>query len=174
MVLAGGTAQRLGGVDKPGLLVGGRSLLDRVLDAAAEATTTVVVGPSRPTDRAVVWTRETPAGGGPVAALRSGLPHITAERVVLLAADLPFLTRTLVARLGGYRNTVVIVEGRPQWLCGSWDTADLRGALEGVAVQGARLRDLLAPLTLQQVPGPLAAWQDVDTPEDLARVRALA
>ena len=31
VVLAGGAARRLGGVDKPGVRVGGRALLDRVL-----------------------------------------------------------------------------------------------------------------------------------------------
>ncbi|MBT2472738.1 NTP transferase domain-containing protein, partial [Streptomyces sp. ISL-66] len=51
IVLAGGAARRLGGADKPGLLVGGRPLLDRVLDACADARTTVVVGGRRPTAR---------------------------------------------------------------------------------------------------------------------------
>jgi molybdopterin-guanine dinucleotide biosynthesis protein A len=179
MVLAGGTGRRLGGVDKPGLLVGGRSLLDRVLDATADAATTVVVGPSRPTSRSVLWTRESPVGGGPVAALQAGLAHITSARVVLLAADLPFLSRFVVAGLGAGRNTVVSVDGRPQWLCGGWDTADLRQALQGVEVQGARLSDVLQPLkpdwmTLLDVPGRPPAWQDVDTAEDLLHVRSLA
>ncbi|MGW7786766.1 NTP transferase domain-containing protein, partial [Streptomyces tricolor] len=35
VVLAGGAARRLGGADKPGLRVGGRALLDRVLAACA-------------------------------------------------------------------------------------------------------------------------------------------
>jgi molybdopterin-guanine dinucleotide biosynthesis protein A len=100
LVLAGGAAARLGGADKPGLTVGGRSLLDRVLDACAEARTAVVVGPERATGRGgVVWTREQPPGGGPVAAVAAGLAQVTAERVVLLAADLPFLDGGTVRRL---------------------------------------------------------------------------
>ncbi|MEL3949629.1 NTP transferase domain-containing protein, partial [Streptomyces sp. LNU-CPARS28] len=43
VVLAGGRAARLGGADKPGVRVGGRALLDRVLAACAGAGTTVVV-----------------------------------------------------------------------------------------------------------------------------------
>ncbi|WP_198601894.1 NTP transferase domain-containing protein, partial [Streptomyces sp. MH60] len=35
VVLAGGAARRLGGADKPGLRVGARALLDRVLAACA-------------------------------------------------------------------------------------------------------------------------------------------
>ncbi|MCF3965483.1 NTP transferase domain-containing protein, partial [Streptomyces fuscigenes] len=43
VVLAGGAARRLGGADKPGVRVGGRTLLDRVLAACAGAGRTVVV-----------------------------------------------------------------------------------------------------------------------------------
>ncbi|MEE4545309.1 NTP transferase domain-containing protein [Streptomyces sp. V4-01] len=73
VVLAGGAARRLGGADKPALPVGGRMLLDRVLAACPGARATVVVGPRRPTSRPVRWTREDPAGGGPLPALAAGL-----------------------------------------------------------------------------------------------------
>ncbi|MFF1746700.1 NTP transferase domain-containing protein, partial [Streptomyces mirabilis] len=53
VVLAGGAARRLGGADKPGLRVGGRPLLDRVLAACATAATTVVVAAPRETARPV-------------------------------------------------------------------------------------------------------------------------
>ncbi|WP_344329901.1 molybdenum cofactor guanylyltransferase, partial [Kitasatospora putterlickiae] len=69
IVPAGGAARRLGGADKPGLTIGGTTLLDRVLAACADARTTVVVGPARPTARpGIRWTRERPPGGGPVVA----------------------------------------------------------------------------------------------------------
>ncbi|NUP21229.1 MAG: NTP transferase domain-containing protein, partial [Streptomyces sp.] len=99
VVLAGGGARRLGGVDKPALRVGGRALLDRVLAACADAHTTVVVADPRPTARPVIWARENPPGGGPLAALDAGLRHTTAEHVVVLSADLPFLDAGTVRRL---------------------------------------------------------------------------
>lgn len=77
IVLAGGAARRLGGADKPGVRVGGRSLLDRVLAACRAAGTTVVVAAPRPTARPVEWAREDPPGGGPLAALDAGLRHLT-------------------------------------------------------------------------------------------------
>ncbi|MFI7385194.1 DUF6457 domain-containing protein [Streptomyces sp. NPDC049813] len=73
VVLAGGAARRLGGADKPGVRVGGRALLDRVLVACAGARATVVVAESRPTPRPVLWAREEPPGGGPLAALEAGV-----------------------------------------------------------------------------------------------------
>lgn len=99
VVLAGGAARRLGGQDKPGVRVGGRTLLDRVLAACADATRTVVVAGPRPTARPVEWAREDPPGGGPLAALDAGLRHTAAPYVLVLSADLPFLEEKTVRRL---------------------------------------------------------------------------
>ncbi|MEU6326192.1 DUF6457 domain-containing protein [Streptomyces sp. NPDC047049] len=99
IVLAGGAARRLGGADKPALSVGARPLLDRVLAACPDAAITVVVGPHRPTTRAVVRALEDPPGGGPLAALDAGLRHTTAPTVLVLSADLPFLTTAAVQGL---------------------------------------------------------------------------
>ncbi|MGH3376563.1 MAG: NTP transferase domain-containing protein, partial [Actinoallomurus sp.] len=48
VVLAGGGARRLNGADKPGLRVGGRSLVAWVAAAVADAERLVLVGPRRP------------------------------------------------------------------------------------------------------------------------------
>lgn len=154
------------GSDKPSLYVGERTLLDRVLLACAGASQTVVVGPERPTARAVRWTREEPPGGGPVPALRAGLQLVEREVVVVLAADLPFLTPAVVADLVARAPAVISGEGRPQWLCGAWPTAPLRAA---VAAEETRLGAVLRALRPEQVTAD--GWEDCDTPEDLARAR---
>lgn len=183
LILAGGSARRLGGVDKPSVVVGGTPMLDRVLLATATAASTVVVGPPRSTVRQVLWTREDPVGGGPVAAAAAGLPLIGAAHVLLLAADLPFLDTSTVAALSeclpDQQAGRVLVDGQEhQWLCGAWRTDALRAALLGVDVHGARLRELLSPLrplavTWDGGPGP-APWTDVDTEADLHRARRSA
>ena len=97
VVLAGGRASRLGGADKPALIVGERSLVGWVASAAAEAGArrVVVVGPDRPGLRLAAGdlrvVREEPPGSGPVPALRRGLAEASAPWVFVLAADLPFL-----------------------------------------------------------------------------------
>ncbi|WBB78374.1 NTP transferase domain-containing protein [Micromonospora sp. WMMD882] len=81
VVLTGGAARRLGGVDKTGLTVGGRPMRDRVLAAVADAAPRIVVGPDVvgvPPD--VRTTRETPAGGGPAAAIAAGLALLPTTR----------------------------------------------------------------------------------------------
>ena len=74
IVLAGGTAARMDGVDKAGLELGGRTLLEWTIDAFLDADEVVVVGPrSVPTTRPVTFTREDPPKGGPVAGLLTGV-----------------------------------------------------------------------------------------------------
>ncbi|GAA2263197.1 hypothetical protein GCM10010430_54610 [Kitasatospora cystarginea] len=183
LVLAGGAARRLGGVDKPALQVGGRTLLDRVLAACAGAGSTVVVGPPRDTVRdGVTWTREQPPGGGPVAAVAAGLGRITAERVLLLAADLPFLDPPTVRRLlaalegSGCEGALLVdAEGRDQPLAAAYRTAALRRTLAGLGdPDGLPLRRLLAPLDLVRLADRRGASHDCDTWEELARARERA
>ncbi len=183
IILAGGRATRLGGADKPGLTVGGRSLLDAVLAAGTEAGArqAVIVGPSRPGagrlpgGPPVRFVREEPPGAGPVPALRRGLAELDggweqgagAEPwVAVLAADLPFLRaahlRALLATVrdgldGALLDGAVLVDDgeRAQWLAGCWRTAVLRRAVAGYA--GASLHGLLAPLrpaSVRITPGP--------------------
>ncbi len=173
VILAGGGARRLHGADKPGLVVGGRSLVARVGAAVADATRIVLVGPARPELPAAVVVREDPPGGGPVPALRAGLAAVRAPLVAVLAADLPFLTHADVEELRcaarGHSGAILDDEdGRPQWLAGAWRTEELRAAFDGYP--GASLRGLMAPLRpvrLRPAARPLPAWYDCDTEDDV-------
>ncbi|MET8125457.1 NTP transferase domain-containing protein [Streptomyces sp. NPDC005065] len=184
IVLAGGAAKRLGGADKPAVRVGGRALLDRVLAACTDAATTVVVGGRRPTPRAVTWTREEPQGGGPLAALGAGVRHTSAERVLVLSADLPFLgestVEALLAAAGhGDRDGALCVDqdGRDQPLVAVYRAEPLGRELALLATEhgglaGLPLRLLTHELDLARVEaGPLASF-DCDTWEDIAAARA--
>jgi molybdenum cofactor guanylyltransferase len=107
VILAGGGAARMGGADKPGLVVGGTPMLVSVAQAAAAAGASrlIVVGPLRSgavqdgltalAARRPGWlacVQEEPLGSGPVAGLRRGLAEVSAPWLALLAADLPFFT----------------------------------------------------------------------------------
>jgi molybdopterin-guanine dinucleotide biosynthesis protein A len=185
VVPAGGAGRRLGGVDKAAVVVDGASLLDRVLTATAAARRTVVVGAPRPTVRPVEWTREEPPGGGPVAGLAAGLDVLAGDRpVVVLATDLPRLTgadvQRLVDALGRSGRAAVDgvafrdAHGRRQPLAAAYRPGPLRAALAALGpVSGRSMRELLAGLVLDEIPDRGAAT-DVDTPEDLDRVRTMA
>jgi len=203
VVLAGGAARRLGGADKPALPVGGRTLLDRVLAACADAVDTVVVGPRRPTARPVCWAREDPPGGGPLPALAAGLAALDDGRgraeppgvVVVLAADLPFVTAgTTAALLGALTRAeddarsgrpdpwegVMLTDpgGRDQPLAAAYRLEPLRREVallraEHGALTGLPLRLLTGELALRRIADPTGrASFDCDTWEDVAVARA--
>lgn len=183
VVLAGGAARRLGGADKPGVRVGGRALLDRVLAACADACTTIVVADPRPTVREITWAREDPPGGGPLAALDAGLRHTSARHVLVLSADLPFLqegtVRLLltVLRTGGADGVLLTdADGRDQPLVAAYRAPSLRHELAALTKEhgtlaGLPLRRLTGALDLTRVPDPVASF-DCDTWDDIASARA--
>jgi len=99
IVLAGGRGTRLGGRDKPGLVVGGRTLIGAVVAAgtAAGARQVIVVGPERAGLDGVSFVTEEPPGAGPVPALRRGV------RPQWLAGC--WQTETLRRAVAGYDGT---------------------------------------------------------------------
>ncbi|GAA2981422.1 molybdenum cofactor guanylyltransferase [Actinokineospora diospyrosa] len=167
VVLAGGKATRMGGIDKTALVVGGATLLDHVLAAVSHADGIVVVGPPRPTAVPVLWTREPEPGTGPVAALAAGLELVGTERTVLLAADLPALTRATVDRLRTAAPAVLVdADGRDQWLLGAWPTTPLRSALPS-RPEHAALRRVLSGLSPTRLADHDGSARDVDHPADV-------
>lgn len=181
VVLSGGASRRMGGVTpKPLLLLKGRPLLHRVLDALPPGTPTVVVGRATDLPDHAKAVTEDPPDGGPAHALAAGLRHIpdTATHVWLLAADLPLLTRdttrTLRDAVGDNDGAVYTDDGHPQWLCGCWRAEALRQATKDTQ-SGASLRHTLGPLPrteLHWTGEGLPPYFDCDTPEALARAEA--
>ncbi|WP_051386031.1 molybdenum cofactor guanylyltransferase [Actinokineospora inagensis] len=170
VVLAGGRATRMGGIDKPALVVNGKTLLDHALAAVGHADEIVVVGPERPTAVPVRWTREPVPGSGPVAALAAGLELVTAPVTVLLAADLPAVTTETVDRLRAEAPALLVdAGGRDQWLLGAWPTGRLRAALPE-RPENAALRKVLSGLSPARVPDRDGSARDIDTPGDMPGV----
>jgi molybdenum cofactor guanylyltransferase len=193
IVLAGGRAARLGGLDKGALEIGGRTLLARVLDAVATAGIgawrTVVVGGEGPLPDGVRRTREEPAFGGPLAALGAGLALLAGDdtdatdEVLVLACDLPraaSLVALLPAEVPAGSDGVVVRDGagRDQWLAARYRVLALREAVSAVAttsptgLTGLPLRAAVGRLRLLRVDDDGGASLDIDTPADLARARA--
>jgi molybdopterin-guanine dinucleotide biosynthesis protein A len=198
LILAGGAARRLGGQDKTGLLVGGQTLLDRVIAAVSDAVQVIVVGPVRPVQGSVRWVREEPPGGGPVAGIAAGLAEVTAPVVAVLAGDLPFLSPSAIAAMraaltpavagtvtpavaGTAAGALLVAAGdRDQLLAGCWRTAALRGAVATLATPvDASVRRTVASLPVARVrlpvdPASPPPWWDCDTFDDVERARSWA
>jgi len=178
VVLAGGDARRLGGLDKATIEIGGLSLLDRALAAVQQATEIIVVGPRRPTSASVLWTSESPAGGGPLRATIAGLELVTCDVVVVLALDYPFVDSEIVAELiraAELRDGAALQDegGSMHYVVGAYKTNVLRAAVDAKPSTDASMRSLFETLDIVVVPADRAAT-DIDTREDVERARASA
>lgn len=186
---------------KASLAFAGGSFLGRVVAAVADAVDRVIVvaGPEQPlpplaADVEIV--RDTEAGGGPLAAVRDGL--VAAARVTptprvafVTSCDVPLLNaavvRWLVARglAPGAGWVVPHWEGHPQVLLSvvaldllpaieahlAAGRRDLRGLLDAVEVAVPTRVVRLAAAELAAVDPQAACACDVDTPDDLERLR---
>ncbi|WP_280403965.1 NTP transferase domain-containing protein, partial [Nocardia brasiliensis] len=179
IVLAGGRASRMGGVDKPAIVIGGRSMLDAALAAVAGCAHTVVVGPHRPElPEPIRQVREVPPGSGPVSAIGAGLRALgsAAPFVVVLAADLPFLTPwsiTELLRHAGESGADAVFaaddSGRPQYLIGVWRRTALGTALDQLDSLINQPMKALIPADSAIIPLPGVADCDTDEQVRLAR-----
>ena len=174
LVLSGGAARRLDGADKPGIEIGGVPLLDRVVSACRDARRIVVVGPPRELPAPVLWARESPVGAGPVAALAAGFPHTSAELVLVLAADLPWIAPAIPVLLAAVADAAVLVDqaGHRNLLAAAWRRAALGAALADLGnPENAAMRALYAGIACAEVPDPDGWGQDCDTWADVAQAR---
>ncbi len=188
VVLAGGRGQRLGGVSKPEVLVAGRTLLDRALDATGDARRTVVVGPPHLARPGVPAVLEDPPSGGPVAGIDAGLAGLEGgdrrgeAPVLVLACDVPRAAGAVPILLAALRADAeadgahLVRGGRPQLVAVHRPWA-LRAALDGLTphggVHGASVRRLLEGLHMVAVPDPDDLAADADTWDDVARLESV-
>lgn len=179
IVLAGGRSSRMGGVDKVGIVLAGRSLLAHACEAVAGAATLVVVGPDGLTgtpERAVV-VREDPPFGGPAAALGAGLNGLPdpAAFVVVVAGDVPRASNAVPLLLAAAETAVDGVlarqgDGRRQPLLAVYRSASLRAAVDANApLTGLAVHRLISGLELVELELPDEVLADIDTPADLRR-----
>lgn len=120
------------GVDKASLVLNGRTLLQRTVDAVSEVAgeIVVVVAPGQrlpPVEcRRPLRTVEDPVEGhGPLVGIAVGLGSVTAPVALVVACDMPFLQpallRLLAQRAAAGRRLVVPIEGgQPQPLCSAF------------------------------------------------------
>jgi len=178
VILAGGTAARMGGVDKASIEIGDVTLLERALAATMSALEVVVVGHQVPASRPVTWTLEDPAGGGPAAALLAGLDWFLRppDLVAVLAVDMPRVNAGTVARLtwaveeSATRDGALLVDpdGRRQPLAAVYRRTALEAAAPGLEQRhGLPMHRLVGDLRLVDVPTVGDEARDVDTWEDL-------
>lgn len=186
-VLAGGRSTRMG-TDKAEILLGGESLLARawrlVTSLVAPAWVCCAPGRPRPGYPCLVDEKEGEGPGRGVAAALQAAQGEGAQRVLILACDLPLLTPELFATLldaparPGSLATVYAsaATGRAEMLVGVYAVAALPHLLAGLAAGERSLFRLIPAERLARLTyGPEAAplFLNCNTRADLARLRAM-
>jgi molybdopterin-guanine dinucleotide biosynthesis protein A len=175
-ILTGGRATRFGGRDKSALLVDGRSILQRQLDALAGLTGEVLI---------VGAAHDLVPGCGPLGGLHAALTAARGDALFLVACDMPFVTAPFIAHLlslaGGADAVVPRTERGYHPLCAVYTRACLEPATARLADGRLRMLELIASVRVRDVPveeirrfgDPDRLLANVNTPADYAGLEAL-
>lgn len=191
MVLAGGGSRRLAGILKGLEVVGDRRIIDHVAHALRPLTSELLLAANDPSASdwlpgVVVVHDEIPGAGGLAgvhAALRSG------SDVLVVAWDMPFVSVELLGALVDVApgSAIVVPESFPgghvEPFC-AYYSATTREPLEAfLRTGGGAARDFVANANgvrrlsaaeISAVGNPQRLFFSVNTPDDLARARAMA
>jgi molybdopterin-guanine dinucleotide biosynthesis protein A len=194
LILAGGRALRLGGVDKCALLVGASTLLDRRISSLSPLVREILIVGGSPAGAAagpaaagvaVRIVRDEPGCIGPLAGLSAGIQASGTPWVFATACDMPFLSTRLYARLwadrGDHDAVVPAVRGWYEPLFAFYHTRCLAAVLEAGRDDGAKLASFFPQIrarfveaaALREHDPELLSFLNVNTPEELARARAM-
>lgn len=189
VVLAGGLSRRMGGGDKALLELGGRPILDRVIERLAPQVGSMVLNANGDPERFATFglpVAADPVEGfaGPLAGVLAGLDwahtnHPACEWVATVASDTPFFPEDLVAR---FHQEVVRSSsdmacassgGRNHPVFGLWPVAlreDLRRAMVDEDIKKVDIWTARYVLSVVAFPDtPFDPFFNANRPEDLAR-----
>jgi molybdopterin-guanine dinucleotide biosynthesis protein A len=190
LVLAGGQARRLGGLDKPLICLGGRTVLAHILDRLVGQAFPIALSANADPARFAAFGLPVLADGefagqGPLAGLLRGLDWAAgqgADTLLSIPGDTPFIPDDLVAALAP-APACAASSGRVHHLVALWPVA-ARAALAGLlATAGPRdVRRFAASLGMRTVDfaaidlpsGPCDPFLNINTPADLALAERIA
>jgi molybdopterin-guanine dinucleotide biosynthesis protein A len=187
-ILAGGRATRFGGRDKGALVVGGRTIRERLLVELSALTDDIMLIGGRPPaiPGALRHVPDRVAGRGPLAGLDAALAAARHDVVAVVACDMPFVTAALVGYLldlaAGYDAIVPRTERGYHPLCAVYTRACRNAIARRLADGRLTLAGLLDDVSCRAVtPHEIAAFGDparllanVNTPAEYDALEALA
>lgn len=179
LILAGGRATRMGGVDKTALVVDGETIFERQVRVLAPRMDEIVVSVgvrelgANPTYRTVADTFD---GAGPLAGVHAGLVACTTVWMLVVAGDMPHLDGPLIDRMiaaaSDHVDAVGIrIDDLPEPLFCVLRVAAARPAIERQFAEGKRRASELltcSGLRVAWLEGiDRAALTNINTPDDL-------
>lgn len=187
-VIAGGQSRRMGGQEKSFVMLGGVSLLERVLSRIAPQVEDIIINGNGDAGRFAGFGHQVIPDilpqGTPLAGLHAALCHGKSQgfdAVLTVPSDAPFLPLNLVARLAeaGAQTGAAVARsgGQSHHLTGLWSTA-MAGKL-GELLGSGTLRRMMDLAEVFEV--ATSEWQvdetdpflNINTPDDLALAERL-
>lgn len=157
IVLAGGASRRLGR-DKAALSFGGRPLLHVVIERVSALCGEVIVAGAGDRDVAGLSVRlveDRVPGRGPLAGLDAGLRVTSADFVLTVACDMPFLNPRLLAAMAAaprdYQALVPVSGGRRHPLHAIYSRTCLPAVESLLAAGGGSMEDLLSRVAVREL-----------------------
>ena len=188
VIQAGGKSTRMGGEPKALMELGGRRVIDRVVDVLASVTDDLLVVTNTPELYASLGIPMVPdvfAGGGSLGGIYSGLKAAGAA-IFTVACDMPFL-RPDVARLviGRAEEADVVVPragGQLETLHACYGKRCLEPMETRIRAGRLKIVGFLEDVRVLEIPeedvarlaAPELVFMNVNTPEDLLRARSIA
>ena len=183
IVFAGGMGTRLGGVKKALIEVGGRPVVERVLDALRPLKGGVILVDNDDSlahlGHRIVPDVETRAG--PLTALYSGLDAATAPLCLVVACDMPFLNagllRWLVEQASEVDVVMPVLDGQMDPMHAVYRREPCREAVGQALARGEKrmisyLKDVrvreVGEAELRALDPDLRSFSNINTPDDLA------
>ena len=191
-IIAGGPARRLGGVAKPFLAVGGRTIAERQLAVLRQTFARVLIVANDPAPWAPLAMEVVPdrvAGAGPLGGIQAALAAATAagcDAVVCVAGDLPFLEPALLVALRDRPPGADAVAARTargiEPLCARYACALSSMVDARVTAGDLAIHLMLAELAVDWIEGSQLdaldpegrSFFNINTPDDLRHADALA
>lgn len=189
VIQAGGRSTRMGGDPKALMELGGRRIVERVLDVMRAVTERVLLVTNTPDLYGFLGLPMVPdvfPDGGALGGIYSGLRAAPGEAAFTVACDMPFLSAA-VARLvldrAGEADVVAPLIGE------QWETLHACYGKGCLAPMERRLREGRLKITgffpdvrvlaipeaeVARLADPAVVFMNVNTPDELARARALA
>ena len=181
LILAGGRSTRMGGRDKALIPLANETLLARAIRQLINQVTNLAVNTNADPEQFSVYrlpivADRLPGLPGPLAGIHSALLEYSQSRVLTVAVDIPFFPADLVARLQAGLDDHVCsyaFNGEHHSLAILWAPGSA-GLVETYLATGERsLKGFLAEhgrAVLFNRPGDAGLFDNLNTPEDLARV----
>ncbi len=182
LVLAGGSASRMGGGDKPLLDLGGQPMLARII--ARLGVRDIAIGANGDSARFAVFGLPvlddgTFAGQGPLAGVLAGLDWaagLDASALLTVPGDTPFVPVGLAATLAP-PPACATRGGQAHHLVALWPVGCRESLRVLLSAPGRRdIHHFASSIGVRRVDFPLGKWDpflNVNTPEELAMARTL-